>query len=107
VVVEDVERGWEKLPKGLLWPWPFFLAIIKPVVDVSVAEAKNRFSELLRSVEAGEEVLITRNGKPVAQLVPLPRARRTVRFGTMRGQIHLKPGWDAPIDINKFLPGEF
>ena len=76
-------------------------------MDVSVADAKNRLSELLRSVEAGEEVLITRNGKPVAQLVPPPRSRRTVRFGTMRGRIHMKPGWDDPIDIDKFLSGEF
>jgi prevent-host-death family protein len=76
-------------------------------MDVSVAEAKNRLSELLRSVEAGEDVLITRNGKPVAQLVPPPPVCRTVRFGTMRGRIHLKPGWDQPIDLNKFLSGDF
>jgi prevent-host-death family protein len=33
-------------------------------------EAKNRFSELLDRVERGEEVVITRRGKPVARLVP-------------------------------------
>lgn len=32
-------------------------------------EAKNRLSALLDMVEAGEEVTITRNGKPVARLV--------------------------------------
>jgi prevent-host-death family protein len=32
-------------------------------------DAKNRLSELLDLVEAGEEVLITRHGKPVARLV--------------------------------------
>ncbi len=76
-------------------------------MDISVAEAKNRLSELLRSVEEGENVTITRNGKPVAQLVPPPAATRAVRFGTMRGQIHLKPGWDAPIDEDRFLSGQF
>lgn len=81
--------------------------MIKTDMDVSVADAKNRLSELLRSVEAGEDVLITRNGKPVAQLVPPPRSRRKVHFGTMRGRIHMKPGWDKPIDIDKFLSGEF
>jgi prevent-host-death family protein len=35
-------------------------------------EAKNRLSALLDMVEAGEEVTITRNGKPVARLVPVP-----------------------------------
>jgi len=33
-------------------------------------EAKNKLSELLDKVEQGEEVVITRHGKPVAKLVP-------------------------------------
>ena len=76
-------------------------------MDVSVADAKNHLSELLRSVEEGERVVITRNGKPVAQLVPPPADKRPVRFGTLRGRIHLKPGWDDPIDLDRFLAGEF
>jgi prevent-host-death family protein len=76
-------------------------------MDVSVADAKNHLSELLRSVAEGERVVITRNGKPVAQLVPPPTDRRTVQFGTMRGRIHLKSGWDDPVDIDKFLSGDF
>lgn len=76
------------------------------VMEVSVAEAKNHLSELLRSVEQGEQVVITRNGKPVAQLVAPPPERRVVKFGTMSGKIHLKPGWDDPIDLDRFLAGE-
>ena len=71
-------------------------------MDVSVADAKNHLSELLRSVAEGERVVITRNGKALAQLVPLPPEHRVVRFGTMRGRIHLKPGWDDPVDIDQF-----
>lgn len=37
--------------------------------NVAVFEAKNRFSELLASVERGEEVAITRRGVAVARLV--------------------------------------
>jgi len=40
------------------------------MIEVAVAEAKTRLTELLRSVEAGERVLITRHGKPVAELGP-------------------------------------
>jgi antitoxin (DNA-binding transcriptional repressor) of toxin-antitoxin stability system len=76
-------------------------------MDVSVAEAKNRLTELIRAVEDGESVVITRNGKPVAQLTRPPLSRRKVRFGTMRGRIHLKPGWDRPITLDQFLAGEF
>jgi antitoxin (DNA-binding transcriptional repressor) of toxin-antitoxin stability system len=64
-------------------------------MDVSVADAKNRLSELLRSVEAGEAVRITPPEGPV------------VRFGTMRRLIHFTPGWDDPIDIERFLLGDF
>jgi prevent-host-death family protein len=39
--------------------------------EVGAFEAKTHLSELLAAVEAGEEVLITRRGKPVARLVPV------------------------------------
>jgi prevent-host-death family protein len=75
-------------------------------MDVSVAEARNRLPQLLRAVENGESIVITRNGKPVAQIVPSPPERRQVRLGTMSGRIHLKPGWDDPIDLDRFLAGK-
>jgi antitoxin (DNA-binding transcriptional repressor) of toxin-antitoxin stability system len=76
-------------------------------MDVSIAEAKNRLPELIRAVEGGEKVVITRHGKPVAQLARPPAARRRVRFGAMRGRIHLKPGWDRPLTEDQFLSGDF
>jgi len=76
-------------------------------VDVSIAEAKNRLPELIRAVENGEKVVITRHGKPVAQLAPPPPSQRQVRYGTMRGRIHLKPGWDRPLTVDEFLSGDF
>lgn len=38
-------------------------------IQVNVAEAKARFAELLRRVEAGEDVVIARDNEPVARLV--------------------------------------
>lgn len=75
-------------------------------VDVSIAEAKNRLPELIRAVEQGENVVITRHGKPVAQLSPPPPARRPVRLGEMKHRITLLPGWDTPIDPDRFLDGD-
>jgi prevent-host-death family protein len=74
-------------------------------MDVSIADAKNRLTQLVRAVEEGESVVITRNGKPVAQLAPPPPKRRKVRFGSMRNQIRLLPGWDEPVDLDRFLAG--
>ena len=74
-------------------------------MDVSISEAKNRFTHLVRAVEQGESVVITRNGKAVAQLTPPPAKRRKVVFGGMKGRVELLPGWDDPIDLDRFLEG--
>ena len=41
----------------------------------SVGEAKAHFSALVKRAEAGEEVLVTRSGTPVARIVPVKRAK--------------------------------
>lgn len=74
-------------------------------MDISIAEAKNRLTKLIRAVEQGEPVVITRNGKPVAQLTPPPPKRRPVRFDGLKGRIQLHPGWDDPVDPDRFLDG--
>jgi prevent-host-death family protein len=40
------------------------------MTQVSIREAKNKLTELARRVEAGETITVTRNGKPVMELVP-------------------------------------
>jgi prevent-host-death family protein len=76
------------------------------IMDVSTAEAKNRLPELIRAVEGGEQVIITRHGRPVAQIAPPPAERREVRFDGMKDRIRLLPGWDDPIDLDRFLEGD-
>ena len=39
------------------------------MTEIGTFEAKNKFSELLDKVENGEEIVITRRGRPVAKLV--------------------------------------
>jgi prevent-host-death family protein len=43
---------------------------------VSAREANQSFSKLLQAVVEGEEVVITRRGKPVARLAPIENAAR-------------------------------
>ena len=39
--------------------------------QVNLNEAKTHFSKLIERVQAGEEIIIAKSGKPVARLVPL------------------------------------
>lgn len=43
-------------------------------IQVNIAEAKARLSELVRRAEAGEQVILARDGKPVAALTAAPAA---------------------------------
>jgi len=54
------------------------------VNQVNVQEAKTRLSQLLARVEAGEEIVIARGGKPVARLVAVASPPRAVGFVTGR-----------------------
>lgn len=74
-------------------------------MDVSIAEAKNRLPELIRAMEDGEQIVITRHGKPVAELAPAPLDRRRIRWGAMRDQVKLLPGWDDPVTEEELLGG--
>jgi prevent-host-death family protein len=75
-------------------------------MEHSTGAAKNNLSRLIRQVERGESVVITRHGKPVAQLVPVAARRRRVRLGAMKDRVRLRPGWSAPIDPDSFLSGD-
>ena len=56
-----------------------------PPLLVNVSQAKSQLSRLIARVEAGEEVVITRRGKPVARLVAYkPRGKR--RPGVLKGK---------------------
>jgi prevent-host-death family protein len=55
------------------------------VKTVSVYDAKTHLSQLIAEVEAGERVVITRNGAPVAQLVGMVRPVR--RADALRGLV--------------------
>lgn len=64
----------------------------------SVAEAKNRLSDLIEQAGRGEEVIITRHGKPVAELRPLPDAPRRITAAAV--------DWLASRRVGKAAPAE-
>ncbi len=63
---------------------------------VNVREAKSQLSKLLRRVELGEEVTITRAGRPVARLVPFrPSAPRSP--GHLKGRFTVEASFPEPL----------
>jgi len=62
---------------------------------VNIHHAKTQLSRLLERVEAGEEIVIARHGKPVAKLVPLTSQPR--KPGRLKGKIRFKADFDTPL----------
>ena len=61
---------------------------------VNVHEAKTHLSRLLDRAAAGEEIVIARNGRPVARLVPLDAQPEPRRLGLFSGQIRVRDDFD-------------
>lgn len=73
-----------------------------PIRSVSVAEAKARFSEVVRQAEAGSIVLIRRHGRDVAAVVPAKDAERVGRLraaGPEKGLASVAGGWKDSEDL--------
>ena len=64
---------------------------------VNVHEAKTQLSRLIKAVEAGEEVVIQRDGKPVVKLVLVEDVAEPRKPGAWAGQVVLAPDFDAPL----------
>ncbi len=66
--------------------------------QINVQEAKTQLSRLLSLVEAGEEVVIARYGKPVAKLVRVTPSKPQRRPGTWRGLIKIADDFNDELD---------
>lgn len=64
---------------------------------VNIFEAKTQLSRLLRLLEMGSEssVVIARNGRPIARIVPLKNAPVSNRIGVARGKFTVPDDFDA------------
>jgi prevent-host-death family protein len=58
---------------------------------VNVHEAKTQFSRLIDAAHAGETILVAKDGKPWARLVPLETDQPRRQPGLLRGQLQLPP----------------
>ena len=67
------------------------------MTTVNVHEAKTRLSQLIAEAEAGGDVVIARNGKPVARLVPCSGAKAVRRFGALSGRLETGDAFFEPL----------
>ncbi|MGB0505100.1 MAG: type II toxin-antitoxin system Phd/YefM family antitoxin [Pikeienuella sp.] len=80
--------------------------MLETAMNVPISEAKAKFAEIIRRAEAGEEVVVTRNGAAVAKIAAvrdeagsLPRVGAFVGKGTYIAEDfdELGPEWDPYI----------
>jgi prevent-host-death family protein len=67
------------------------------MTTINIYEAKTQLSRLVEQAAAGEDIIIARGGKPVARLTQLQPARRTIRFGLLKGKAKVAANFDAPL----------
>jgi len=64
---------------------------------MNIHEAKTHFSKLLRRVAAGEEIIISRAGRPVARLVPVRDDSVPRELGGYAGVLTWEGDFDSPL----------
>ncbi len=62
--------------------------------NANIHEAKTHLSQLIESVLAGEDVIISRAGRPLVRLVPYEGASKPRRAGDWKGQIEMADDFD-------------
>jgi prevent-host-death family protein len=69
---------------------------------VNIYGAKTLLSQLVDKVVAGEDVVVSRNGKPLVRITRLDSGRRPIRFGVLKGRVKITRDFDAPLPANVF-----
>lgn len=68
------------------------------MIEVNIHEAKTHLSRLLVKVAEGEEVIIARNGVPVAQIVAIAKPSKNRVLGQYKGEVVIADDFDDPVD---------
>ena len=68
-----------------------------PSQKIGAFEAKTRLSELLEQVSRGRTFVITRRGRPIAELRPITAEGRRLTFGCDAGRVVIRDDFDAPL----------
>ena len=64
---------------------------------IGAFEAKTRLSELLEQASRGRTIVITRRGRPIAELRPAPEGTDRLRFGCDKGRVIIGDDFEKPL----------
>jgi prevent-host-death family protein len=64
---------------------------------VNIYDAKTRLSQLVDKAASGEDVVVSRNGKPLVRITRLDAPRRRITFGLLKGRFSVPRDFDAPL----------
>ncbi len=73
---------------------------------VNIHAAKTQLSRLIAEVEAGEDIVLARGGKPVARLVRFGDGPAARRFGAMRGRARVDDAFFEPLPESELAAWE-
>jgi prevent-host-death family protein len=78
-----------------------------PTVDIH--DAKTHFSRYVKEAARGQEIVITKAGKPVARIAPLAAVKAPCKLGLLDGKALIPDDFNAPLPdkvLAEFLGGE-
>ncbi len=64
---------------------------------INIYEAKTQFSQLVDRAAAGEDVVVSRHGRPLVRLTRLDAPQRKITFGLLQDRLMLADDFDAPL----------
>jgi prevent-host-death family protein len=83
------------------------MATSQQAVQFNIHEAKTQLSRLVERAAAGEEIIISKAGRPVARLGPIPMAVTPREPGRWRGKVRIHDDFDElPPEIAAAFRGQ-
>jgi prevent-host-death family protein len=64
---------------------------------VNIYDAKTHLSQLVDVAASGEDVVVSRHGKPLARITRLEAPKPRIRFGLLEGKLTVAADFDAPL----------
>jgi prevent-host-death family protein len=66
--------------------------------SVNIYVAKTQFSQLVDKAAAGEDVVVSRNGRPIVRITRLlDGEKHRIKFGVLKGKVKVATDFDAPL----------